>query len=278
MQFLPSLKALGFLAHSFMKIILSMLCIASATILANINGCTGKEETPSAKTTNTYAIVVGMGNSQFAGMCEGAGLDADRMFTLISKYTPNIVKLRDREATKANVVAALKNAIEKANNGLVIFSYSGHGGSDPFPDTGIEEDDGRDEYLCLWDTYLRDNEIWSIISKSHGRVFLLVDACHSRTMFRHASVKITPPLSFDHTLNEKHDFSMLCWSGCPDNTFSYGTSSGGQFTNALLRHIKDDKTYEELWMDIKNDRTLRAYENPQSTVIGNGFDGRMIFR
>ena len=262
-----------------MKLILTSLIIATVSFLSSVSGC--KTEVPEqtvTRETNVYAVVVGMENSKYAGKCDGAGYDADRMYKLISKYTSNIVKFSDNAATKANVVAALKDAVAKANNGLVIFSYSGHGGSDPFPDTGIEEDDGKDEYLLLWDTYLKDNEIWSIISKSNGRVFILADACHSRSMFRSPSVKITPPLEFDHNLNEKHQFSMLCWSGCPDDTYSYGSSSGGQFTNALLRHFNENLTYQDLWDKIKNDRTLRTYENPQSTVIGSGFNDKEIFR
>ena len=93
-----------------------------------------------------------------------------------------------------------------------------------------------------------------------------------------AKVKINPPLAFDHNLNETQPFSMLCWSGCPDDTYSYGSSSGGQFTNAIFRHFNEKLTYQELWDKIKNDKTLRAYENPQSTVIGCGFDGKEIFR
>ena len=248
-------------------------------IVGFVCGCDKEEPNTTARTNSTYAVVVGMENSQLAGRCDGAGYDADRMYNLISKYTPNIVRFKDSAATKSNVVKAMTDAIEKSGTeGLVIFSYSGHGGSEPFKDTGIEETDGKDEYLLLWDTYLRDNEIWNIISKSKSRVMLTVDACHSQTMFRNAGVRIVPPLSWDHTLNEASSFSMLCWSGCPDDTFSYGSSTGGQFTNALLRHFNESKTYEQLWNDIKNDRTLRSFENPQSTVIGKGFEGKMVFR
>ena len=262
-----------------MKTIMSLITVFTIVGLSLTYGCTPPDtDTPTAKETNVYAVVVGMENSKMAGSCPGAGYDAERMYKLLSRYTCNIVKFSDNAATKANVVAALKDAISRGKNGLVIFSYSGHGGSDPFSDTGIEEDDGKDEYMLLWDTYLRDNEIWSIISKSTGRVMLINDCCHSRTMFRNASVRINPPLAFDHTLNEKQKFSMLCWSGCPDDTYSYGASSGGQFTNALLRHFNEKLTYQELWDKIKNDKTLRAYENPQSTVIGSGFDGKEIFR
>ena len=244
-----------------------------------ILGCkVADAEVVAAKSGNTYVVVVGMENSKVAGGCPGAGYDADRMFNLWKQYTTNAVLFRDSTATKANVAAALTSAVEKAGEGLVLFYYSGHGGSDPFPNTGIEEVDGKDEYLCLWDTVMKDNEIWNIISKSKGRVFLMVDACHSQTMFRNAGVKIKPPLAWDNTLSEKQNFSMLCWSGCPDNTYSYGSATGGQFTNALLRYFNPKKTYEYLWTEIKNDRRLRAYENPQSTVLGNGFEGKAIFR
>lgn len=245
-----------------------------------MSGCkhTNGEVTPTAKATNTYVVVVGMETSRFAGECPGAGYDADRMYTLLSQYTPNAVLLRDSKATKANVVSALRNAVAKAGDGLVIFFYSGHGGSEPFPDTGIEETDGHDEFLCLWDTYMRDNEIWNLINKSRGRFFMLTDSCHSETQFRNPVFRITPGLSFDHELEEDRAFSLLCWSGCPDKNYSYGASDGGQFTNALLRHFNANKTYEYLWNEIKNDKTLRAYENPQSTVIGNGFTAKPIFR
>lgn len=242
-------------------------------------GCKMGDETNSmAKSTNTYAVVVGMEKSQFAGECPGAGYDADRMYKLLEQYTAGLVLLRDNNATKANVVDALTRAIENAGNGLVVFYYSGHGGSEPFPDTGIEETDGKDEFLCLWDTWLRDNDIWKMIQKCKGRFFMISDSCHSQTQFRSPTFRLKPLLAWDTTLNENHQFSLLCWSGCPDNTYSYGASTGGQFTNALLRHFNSKKTYEYLWDEIKNDKTLRAYENPQSTAIGNGFVGKSIFR
>ncbi len=230
------------------------------------------------KDTNTYAVVVGMENSRFAGACPGAGYDADRMFKLLSEYTPNIVLFRDSNAVKANVVAALKEAVAKANDGLVIFFYSGHGGSEPFPDTGIDEVDGKDEFLCLWDTYLKDNEIWDIINKSRGRIMVIVDACHSQSIMRNSGFRLKVPLSWDHEMSSDCMFSLLCWSGCPDNAYSYGSASGGQLTNALLRHYNHQETYQDLWNKIKNDKTLRSYENPQSTNLGKGFINKLVFK
>lgn len=248
-------------------------------MLCSIVGCNPDNDTkPEPKSTNTYVVVVGMETSQFAGSCPGAGYDADRMHKLLSAYTPNIVLLKDAAATKANVVSAMTKAVESAKDGLVIICYSGHGGSEPFYNTGKDEVDGKDEFLCLYDTYMKDNEIWNIISKSNGRVFMYYDCCHSQTMYRNVGFKVNPPLAWDHNLNEQQKFSMLCWSGCPDDTYSYGASNGGQFTNALLRHFDASKSYEAIWNDIKTDKTLRAYENPQSTSLGNGFNGKTIFR
>lgn len=244
-----------------------------------IEGCKTTEEVePEPKGSYTYAVVVGMENSRFAGSCPGARYDAMRMSQLLTKYTDNVKTFIDGAATKAAVKAALADAISKAGNGLVIFYYSGHGGSEPFPDTGMEEVDGMDEFLCLWDTYFRDNEIWSEIRKSRGRVMWITDSCHSETQFRSPGFVLTPPLAWDHKLNETQPFSLLCWSGCPDGTYSYGSSTGGQFTNALLRHLQATDTYDVLWEKIKGDKTLRRYEDPQSTAIGNGFDGKPIFR
>ena len=262
-----------------MKRIVSTVAGMVSVCLALVGCKTDSGSSPnSAKSTNTYAVVVGMEKSLFAGECPGAAYDSERMFRLVSRYAADVTYLKDGEATKERVSAALRRAIELANNGLVIFYYSGHGGSEPFPNVGIEETDGKDEFLCLYDTWLRDNEIWTILSQSRGRVFMCIDACHSQTMWRHPGFKLILPLAWDHNINEDASFSLLCWSGCPDNAYSYGSPSGGQFTNAILRHYTSGKTYEALWSEVKADKVLKAYENVQSTAIGIGFDGKAIFR
>lgn len=231
----------------------------------------------SVKTTETYAVVIGMENSRFAGPCPGAKLDSDRMCSLISKYAKRTTLLQDSNATHARVKAAIEDAVSKSANGLFILYYSGHGGSEPFPDTGIEETDGSDEYLCLYDAFMRDNEVWSLISKCKGRVFLLFDCCHSRTQFRDTNITLLRTIPLSTTWHEDGILPMQCWSGCPDDTYSYGSSSGGQFTNALLRHFKDGLTYYELWKKIENDSTLKNYENVQRTIMGTDYSNLPVF-
>lgn len=259
-----------------MKKLIGLLAVV---FLVGYSGCkTDGNVNPSTKSATTSIVVVGMENSRFAGECPGAGYDADRMAKILAQFSTNVVLLRDGAATKSAVVNALTKAIETAGDGLVIFFYSGHGGSDPFHDTGTEEEDGKDEYYCFYDTYMRDNEMWQMIQKCEGRIMLINDCCHSKTLYRSPKITLKATMPLAYAANARAAKSMLCWSGCPDNTYSYGSSTGGQFTNALLRHFGENKTYEALWNEIKNDRTLRQYEDPQKTVIGNGFDGKLIFR
>lgn len=230
------------------------------------------------KTTVTYAVVIGMENSQFAGSCPGAKLDSDRMYSLISKYAQNTVLLQDAKATRVNVRNAIENAISKCENGLFILYYSGHGGSSPFSDTGIEETDGRDEYLCLYDNYFRDNEVWNLISKCKGRCLIIADCCHSRSIYRNTNFTLLKAIPLSVTWHEDGVLPMQCWSGCPDDTYSYGSSTGGQFTNTLLKYYKASMTYDELWKKIENDTMLKRYETVQRTIMGTDFSNVPVFR
>lgn len=236
-------------------------------------------EVKTNKSATTYVVTVGMENSKFAGACPGAGIDAKRMTEILHAYSDNVVAFSSETAVKKDVVKAIENAVAKAE--LFIFFYSGHGGSDKFWDTGADEIDGKDEFYCLYDTYLRDNEMWQLISKSKGRVLLINDCCHSQSIyqvpnFRGITMKKCVPFAATHTATGT--LSMQCWSGCPDNTYSYGSSTGGQFTNTLLKYFNPTKTYDYLWEEIERDSNLQRFEEVQRTVMGTGFGAKPIFR
>ena len=183
------------------------------------------------KADKTGIVIVGMQNSAKYGSCPGASVDAGRMLGVLSKYGKPIV-LQDRQATKAAVSNALLNAVK--SNDLTIFFYSGHGGSDPIGDTSGEPD-GRNEYLCLYNGYMLDNEIWNIVNQAKGRVFMIFDCCHSETMFR------SPGITFEHKTIElrSNRVNLLVWSGCPDDSFSYSSDKGGFLTTAICNSLKN---------------------------------------
>lgn len=222
------------------------------------------------------AVVVGMGNSQKAGSCPGAELDARNMSKLLGAYTDNVTLLLNSSATKSVVTKALEKAISKYE--LVVFFYSGHGGSGFY--SGDGEDDGKDEFLCLYDKYMVDDEIWDIISESEHRVFLIFDCCHSGSMYRTAGFNMRSSLkrlSASNKKKAKSGFEMLCWSGCDDDNLSYGDSAGGEFTNTLLKHFNKSYSYDTLWDKISRDKSLLSFEEPQETNMGFNTD-KLIFR
>lgn len=157
---------------------------------------------------------------------------------------------------------------------LTIFYYSGHGGSVKAP-AGSDETDGYDEYVCLYDRGWLDDGIWNTISQTTNRVFLVFDCCHSQTMFRSPMLSSVRPALCGAKSGQVR---MLCWSGCPDDTYSYGSDDGGELTNAILRHFDAGKTYEQIWDAVKADPTLKRFQDSQKTVIGIDFQSEKIFR
>lgn len=234
----------------------------------------------------TGIVIVGMQNSAKYGSCPGAGLDAGRMLGILSKYGKPVV-LQDRQATKGIVSTELLNAVK--NNDLTIFFFSGHGGSDPIGDvTG--ETDGKNEYICLYNGYMLDNEIWNIVSQSKGRVFMIFDCCHSETMFRSPGVnfrqiairqEIDEKLRNEYGLEPrgKKNVNLLVWSGCPDNGLSYGSDKGGFLTNAICKALKDYPkfaTYNQIWNSVGKSGMVKK-QSPKKTMLGGGFGGP-VFR
>ena len=132
-----------------------------------------------------YALLIGMEISKW-GSCPGANLDSNNMLGMVSQFVDSnhIVKLNDGKATKFAVVKALQDQIAKTpEDGIFVFTYSGHGGQMNASSTAKNETDGKDEFLCLYDNYLIDNDLWDIFNKCKGRILFIVDACHSSTMF-----------------------------------------------------------------------------------------------
>lgn len=216
-----------------------------------------------------------MENSDIAGRCPGADLDAKRMFSLISLYSNYSNLLLNKEATKSKTLEEL-NEICRGSD-LAILFYAGHGGSSKLKNPAPEEDDGKDEMIFLNDKVLIDDEIWNVISKASGRVFLIFDCCHSETMFR---LKTPEKLLASGLRGQKTPLvDMLCWSGCADDKTSQGWINGGFFTNAILKHFHPDKTYDELWSLISSDVNLAKAEIVKRTILrpDSEFIGKAIF-
>lgn len=268
-----------------------------------ICGCVPTGDTQTHSKTNTSQrtearfLCVGMEYSQRFGACPGCELDAKRLSALLgSHYAYQGKTLISGEATKARVVSELKKGVEDTpENGLFLFMYSGHGGCERL---GGSEPDGatqEDEFLCLYDNYMLDDEIWEIVSKCRGRVFMYFDACHSETMYRSVSVPLIKDVGSAMSvkmvktsgfmfrprasaMSNGNHIRMMCWSGCREFEYSYGSRAGGVMTNVLMNRWVKGKTYGSLWNDVlRGVGESRPDQHPVCTVMGGGFDGE-VFR
>jgi hypothetical protein len=244
-----------------------------------------------------------MEKSQRFGECLGCEIDARHLSYLMSQiFGYNGTTLISEQATKAAVVAKLKEGIEcTGEDGLFLFFYSGHGGQEHL---GYKEPNGADrmdEYLCLYDSHMLDDEIWDIVSRCRGRVFLYFDACHSATMYRTVSkvslkegvanalsfypdqlvrssgFTFRPRQTFARALSwDKDSARILCWSGCKEIEYSYGGSRGGFLTISVLNGFKKGISYGELWARAHNSvKEMEPSQNPVQTYIGGGFTSDM---
>lgn len=232
-----------------------------------------------------YVVIVGMETSKWGG-CPGSDKDSNTMLSLIKQYVDNtsehIVKLNNKDATVKNVRAALEKQIAKVpEDGLFIFTYSGHGGQYNKSASAKNETDGRDEFLCLYDGALIDDDLWTIMNQCKGRVLCIYDCCHSGTMYRlptegaeaDEEVAEREPLEkpfFSKYENVRSGIRMLVFSGCGEETVSWGDSkNGGVMTSSMNRAFNKCLNYREWWKAFKADSAFKKVKQvPICTKVG----------
>ena len=122
----------------------------------------------------------------------------------------DIDTLKNEQATKAGIVAAIDRLISRAKAGdIILFHFSGHG-QQIFDDANKDETDGYDEALVPYDAkmryspgaytgqnHYRDDELGEklkqlrkVIGKD-GSLLVLLDACHSGTATRGQQMSVT---------------------------------------------------------------------------------------
>ena len=216
-------------------------------------------------------LSIGMEES-YAGSCGGAGKGTRRLFNRIKPRCKYSKLLLDSEATKDNVIREMSKVCD---SDLAIITYCGHGGQQS---GRTNETDGKDEFIALYDHPMLDNEVWKIVSRAKGRVFMIFDCCHSETMFcdnwRHArdfvAIAGLPTNSID----------LICWASCAENQVGYSIpGAGGVFTSSILRNIDAGDTYFDAWTKISRDSRLAQYEIAKFTILrqDTGFKGKKLF-
>lgn len=284
---------------------MKMSIIAAAVIAGCVNG--GGEIHADPQTDGKVRFLcVGMEHSVRFGDCLGCKKDAERLSSLMRDgYGYPGTTLISGEATKESFLRYLKEGIANTpEDGLFLLFYSGHGGQEYLggAEPGMAEGvDDKDEYLCLYDAHVVDDQIWRIVSECKGRVFLYFDACHSATMFRSVSSDMNVKaralgLYGETNLVKSSGFTfrprslrkaraldagapsprMLCWSGCRDMEASYGGRNGGYLTISVINSWRKGRSYGDVWKAaVKSVQDSEPNQNPVQTLIGGGFSDSM---
>lgn len=245
------------------------------------------KEVPYEKST-TSIVLAGVENG-WAGACPGALKDVMTMADVFRKTANNfdITMLLDKQATVKSFTSAVQNAVKKD---LAIIFYSGHGGQDTSHSLGKanQEDDNINEFICLYDKPFLDDKIWNLISQSKGRVVCIWDCCHSATMFRTVNLgkkktlddfsgfKLRRQPQLMAATKDASGFSLWNLSGCPDNTYSYGSAVGGMLTNTISRYARDYLSYQDIWDKVSSNKELKRSEIVQKTELGKSFKNNLF--
>ena len=282
--------------------------IAATVISSFLTGCGshGSQEPEGASCEKVRYLCVGMEYSGRFGSCPGCEKDAKRISALMKErfgYSGDV--LISGQATKDAVVEKLKEGLDSTpEDGMFMFFYSGHGGQEYLGGKEPEGSDAQDEYLCLFDSHMTDDEIWLMVNRCRGRVFLYFDACHSATMWRSVSIDLKPDLGVARPLSAdagsmvkssgfgfykftrpmaramsgsaRSPAGILCWSGCKESEYSYGGSGGGTLTTAVVTKWKPKCSYASLWENVRSYVVrVQPGQNPVCTYIGHGFKDSM---
>ena len=230
--------------------------------------------------------------------------DSIDMRQLAAKAGFSTKAFTDDQATRGNVINAIKSAANELNSGdLFLLTYAGHGSQ--ITDTTNMEMDGNNETWCLYDGMLIDDELYELWTefKPGVRVLVLSDSCHSGTVSRgldaatfqsqqrrkgfvsrnldfHRSMTIfNDHLDFyedimkglaDRKVNEKSvNAHVRLISGCQDNQLSYELGGGGEFT-ARLKEVwnvgRFSGNYSTFTRQIIN--MMPSYQTPNHYLIG----------
>ena len=270
-----------------MKIIDAIVGFFKGLFKKNDGDCDDCSDRTVCQTTDKnkkYVVIVGMENSRW-GACPGADKDSSTMLALIKQYVDpdHILKFNNSQATVDAVKKALNEQIAKVpEDGLMIFTYSGHGGQYNKSASASNETDGKDEFLCLYDGALIDNDLWTMFGNCKGRIFFVADCCHSGTIYRlpvdgesdsSEETLDREPLEqpFFGRFENMRDISrrMLVVSGCGEETVSWGDRNGGALTTSMNRAFNKCLTYREWWNKFKTDSALKKVkQTPICTKIG----------
>jgi hypothetical protein len=202
-------------------------------------------------------------------------------------------KLLDSKATYKNVVREMVKIVEKAGPGShIVITFSGHGTN--VRDVSGDEQDRRDEALCLYDKLLIDDQLRDILGKlpKGANLTFVSDSCHSGTVTRsflntlydedapkprylppeddQEAFDIAPKSVTKKIFTPEKGMGEVLITGCNATQYSYDAKIGGRFQGAMsanaLAILKEnqDLSYDEFYDLLRKKLPSRNYpQTPQ---------------
>jgi len=223
----------------------------------------------------------------------------------------SIQSLIDSNATSKNFKNILGEYFTSSKaNDYIVCTYSGHGSN--VPDNDGDEEDGRDECICLYDRFFIDDEIRELFKLVHPEATLVFisDSCHSGSCTRsflnamsfHGDAnerlmpRYLPPkddeeirsLHFD-TMNKRifhpeENMKEILISGCLPTEYSYDARINGRNNGAMtafaLQVLKGNApmTFNEFYKKLRTFLPTGRYSQTPQLEGSNENKQRIMFQ
>ena len=200
-----------------------------------------------AQTSSRTALIIGVGEYGYSGATPLDGVkhdmnSASKIASAMGIPEKNIKFLKNSEATKSNILDALKKLGESTNDGSRAFVYfSGH---------GTRQQVGNDcvEGLLTYEGQTITNQEFASatqqLTKSADKVLTLIDACHSEGV-------VPPKTQTRSLLQETFKPKFFMKSGGPSNTCSVVANFK---TRGLLPEVTKLGALQENFVQITSSR------------------------
>ena len=173
-------------------------------------------------------------NSKLGGCLNDAKLIGECLYQYCGYAKENIYVLFDKDATKANIEAKLKELVNASGENDTLFvSFGGHGGLD-----GQQQ-----SQFCVFDTELAADDVRAVLqSRRLAQKIFYIDSCHSGAAKTKANVK--PDMEQFSGSFEKSS-GLITFAGCRRNQECMDFGGHGICTGQLIRGLTGEADFDK---------------------------------
>lgn len=225
-------------------IFLLLVCLSCSPVKSEINTLSQENNTilKAAKATQTYIVIIAIADYKYGTAQQGdlryTKNDARKFYELITQKegwnipTKNIALLMDAQATKINILYALKTIFSKAkSDDRVIFYYTGHG----LADYVIPYDAAQPKT----DTYLSYDDIKAMFRMSKAATKLaIIDACFANSIKTISPKTQVSKKANRENSNQKEQVIIMASAQSYQTAREYGNLNQGVFSYFLITGLE----------------------------------------